>query len=262
MIIAQITDTHLASDGADARRRVSDFARVIDDINALDPAPDVIVHSGDIVHNGRPEEYAEAAAILARAKAPVYVMAGNKDDRANLLAAFSGLGYLDPESRFVDYAVDDFPVRLVMLDTSSESSNRGDFCGERLRRLSAMIDAGPDKPVAVFAHHPPFEVLVGPDRFHYDEPEALQALQEALQDSGRVISVFSGHVHRPFASQIGSIQAIVTTCVATPLRWGEYPAAMQSVPVYAIHRYDPEFGFSVETRIVADNADQMAEAAQ
>ena len=52
MIIAQISDTHLTLDAPDADRRLRDFAHTIADINALDPAPDVIVHTGDIVHNG------------------------------------------------------------------------------------------------------------------------------------------------------------------------------------------------------------------
>ena len=49
MIIAQITDTHIALDTPDAEQRILDFERVIGDINALHPSPDVIVHTGDIV---------------------------------------------------------------------------------------------------------------------------------------------------------------------------------------------------------------------
>ena len=62
MIIAQISDTHIALDTPDADQRIRDFERTIADINALDPAPDVIVHTGDIVHNGRQDEYAQAVA--------------------------------------------------------------------------------------------------------------------------------------------------------------------------------------------------------
>jgi 3',5'-cyclic-AMP phosphodiesterase len=51
MIIAQISDTHLAVDTPDADRRSHELALTIADINALDPAPDLIVHTGDIVHN-------------------------------------------------------------------------------------------------------------------------------------------------------------------------------------------------------------------
>ena len=71
MIIAQISDTHLTLDTPDANQRMRDFALTIADINALDPPPQAIVHTGDIVHNGRREEYAEAASILAAARAPV-----------------------------------------------------------------------------------------------------------------------------------------------------------------------------------------------
>src|SRR5258707_10219798 len=67
MIIAQISDTHLALDTPDANQRIRDFALTVVDINALDPAPDVIVHTGDIVHNGRQDEYAQAVATLAKA---------------------------------------------------------------------------------------------------------------------------------------------------------------------------------------------------
>ena len=99
MIIAQISDTHIALDTPDADQRIRDFERTIADINALDPAPDVIFHTGDIVHNGRPDEYAEAVRILNQAKAPVYVIPGNKDERANLRTAFSPRGYLNARFR-------------------------------------------------------------------------------------------------------------------------------------------------------------------
>ena len=128
MIIAQISDTHIALDTHDADQRIEDFERTIAALNALDPAPDVIVHTGDVVHNGRQDEYAQAVAILAGASAPVYVLAGNKDDRANLHAAFSACGYLAPDSEFIDYAIEDFPVRLIAVDTLSAGSNKGDFC--------------------------------------------------------------------------------------------------------------------------------------
>src|SRR5262249_3984382 len=113
MIIAQISDTHIELGTADADQRIADFERTIAAINGLDPAPDVVVHTGDIVHNGRQDEYARAALILEKAQMPVYVLAGNKDNRENLRAAFSGRGYLAAESDFIDYAVEMFPVRLI-----------------------------------------------------------------------------------------------------------------------------------------------------
>lgn len=250
MIIAQISDTHIALDTPDADQRLRDFALAVADINALDPAPDVVVHTGDIVHNGRQDEYAQAAAILAKARPPVYVLAGNKDNRANLRAAFSAGGYLSPHSDFIDYATEDHPVRLIALDTLSSGSNKGDFCRERVKRLIDMIDAETTKPIAVLTHHPPFEVMVGPDRIHFETREAMSELRRALQHSGRVVAVFSGHVHRAAAGDVGGIPATVVQCIATTLRGGEYPASMKRRPVYHIHRFHPVWGFATETRMV------------
>ncbi|MGA7388706.1 MAG: metallophosphoesterase [Pseudolabrys sp.] len=250
MIIAQISDTHIALDTPDADQRVQDFALTIADINALNPAPDVIVHTGDLVHNGRQDEYAQAVATLAKARAPVYVLVGNKDNRANLRAAFSACGYLAPDSEFIDYAVEDFPVRLIAVDTLSTGSNKGDFCPARARRLIDLIDAETTKPIAIFAHHPPFEVTVGPDPLHFETPEIMARLRRALQHSGRVVAVFSGHVHRAAMGQVASIPATVMPCIATTLRKGAYPAHMKRRPVYQVHRFDPVWGFATETRIV------------
>ncbi|MGB8893447.1 MAG: metallophosphoesterase [Pseudolabrys sp.] len=250
MIIAQISDTHIALDTPDADQRVQDFALTIADINALNPAPDVIVHTGDLVHNGRQDEYAQAVATLAKARAPVYVLVGNKDNRANLRAAFSACGYLAPDSEFIDYAIEDFPVRLIAVDTLSTGSNKGDFCPARARRLIDLIDAETTKPIAIFAHHPPFEVTVGPDPLHFETPEIMARLRRALQHSGRVVAVFSGHVHRAAMGQVASIPATVMPCIATTLRKGAYPAHMKRRPVYQVHRFDPVWGFATETRIV------------
>ena len=250
MIIAQISDTHLALDTPDADRRIRDFALTVADLNALDPSPDVIVHTGDIVHNGRQDEYAQAATALAKARAPVYVLAGNRDNRRNLRAAFAGCGYLAHDSDFIQYAVEHYPVRLVALDTVS-SGNKGDFCPERNRRLSELIDAETTKPIAVFTHHPPFDVTVGPERLHFETPEIMSRLRRALQRSERIAGVFSGHVHRAAEGDIGSAPATVVPCIATTLRYGEYPARMKNCPVYYIHRFDPVWGFATEARIVA-----------
>lgn len=250
MIIAQISDTHIALDTPDADQRIRDFEITIADINALDPAPDVIVHTGDIVHNGRQDEYAQATAILAQARAPVYVLVGNKDNRANLRAAFSARGYLAPDSEFIDYAIEDYPVRLIAVDTMSTNSNRGDFCCERARRLIEQIDAETTKPIAVFAHHPPFEVPVGPDPLNFETADIMARLRRALQHSGRITAVFSGHVHRGTAGRVGTIAASVVPCIATTLRKGEYAAHMKARPVYHIHRFDPVWGFATESRMV------------
>src|SRR5690349_8248739 len=249
MIVAQISDTHIALDTADAKRRLREFASTIADINSLDPAPDVIVHACDIVHNGRVDEYAQAAALLAKARAPVYVLPGNKDERVNLRDTFSTHRYFTPGHPFIDYAIEDHPVRLIALDTLSEGHGRGDFRREQVEHLIALIDAEPDKPIAVFAHHPPFEVTVGPDRFHFEDMAAMERLCGALQRVPQVVGLFCGHVHRPTTGRVGHIPAAVATSIATTLRKGDYPAEMTDRPTYLLHRFQADGRFTTETMI-------------
>ncbi|MGH8319410.1 MAG: metallophosphoesterase family protein [Steroidobacteraceae bacterium] len=250
MIIAQISDTHIALGADDADRRAADLERTLADINALDPAPDVIIHTGDVVHGGRREDYATAASLLATARAPVYVAAGNRDDRENLRHSLSRWAPAS-DSGFLDYVVEDFPVRLLALDTLSSVSNKGDFSPERARRLTALIAAETRKPVAVFMHHPPFTVRVGPDPLNFVTLEAMAILQRTLERSERVVAVFCGHVHRSTWGRIGNIPVMVAPCTATTLRKGDFPPQMAARPVYHLHRLDAAGELVTEVRIVS-----------
>ena len=260
MIVAQISDTHVVHGVPDADRRVADLERTIADIDALDPPPDVIIHTGDITHGGRPEDYARVAALFRTARTPVFVVPGNRDHRGHLRAAFAGGPCRATGTPFLDYAIEDFPVRLIAVDTVTTASNKGDFGAERVDRLLALIDADRAKPIAAFMHHPPFVVTVGPDPLNFTSPEAMHRLQHALQHSGRVIGVFCGHVHRSTGGWIGAIRAMVVPSTATTLRKGDYPSALRDRPIYHLHRYDPAFGFSTEARIVATTAEDRSAA--
>ncbi len=254
MIIAQISDTHIALDTPDADRGLRDFEVTIADINALDPAPDVIVHTGDIVHNGREDEYAAAIAALAAARAPVYVIAGNKDDRANLHAAFARGGYLAPDSGFIDYAIEDYPVRLIAIDTSAQEATRATLTPCALHASTDMIDAESHEADRGFRAPPAVRGngRTGADQFRNrrsdgEAPPGAAALRTASS------AVFSGHVHRGTSGHVGNIPATVMPSIATTMRYGTYPAEMKTRPVYHIHRFDPAWAFTTETRIVEAN---------
>lgn len=253
MIIAHISDTHIAVDLPDADRRRQNLERTIAHINDLDPQPDAIVHTGDVTQHGRPEEYRIAEAVLAKARAPFYIVPGNRDNKTNLREAFSAHGFFPAGSGFLQYAVESHPVRIFVLDTIAADSNKGDFCPERVQLLIEMADADTTRPIAAFTHHPPFDIPEGPERLHYKDYEAMGRLTAALEHSGRVAGVFSGHIHRAIAGYAGTVRASVTPCIATPLRWGTYPERMKTLPIYHLHQFQPDGGFSTQSRVVHAN---------
>ena len=248
MIIAQISDTHIDLDHPQGAVRRRDLARCVDDINRLDPLPDAVVHTGDLTNTGNPKEYEEAKKILGDLAAPLYVTAGNRDDRVALRAAFPADDYLLPESPFLQYRVDEFPVRLMVLDTLSENSNKGDYCAIRADSLRAALADDRSKPTAVFMHHPAFEVVESDYPLQFESWEAVDKISRVLNGDARVIRAFCGHTHRATGGAIGDVPVSSTPSIAVDLRLGTYPDAHQSVPLYQIHRFDAAHGVVSEMR--------------
>jgi len=240
MIIAQISDTHiLPPDDADpvSLARSGNLRRCVEDINGLDPAPDAVIHTGDMTQSGQPDEFAHAREILSQLAPPLYVTPGNRDSREGVAGAFAAEGYLPEAPAFLHYAVDGFPVRLISVDSLSSTGKKGDFCEARLAALDATLGEMPDRPTALFMHHPPFGITGVSDSFQYERREAVAGLAAVLADHAQVIRIFCGHAHRPRAAVIGAATATTTPSVAIDLRKGSYPSSMAARAVYQVHRF-------------------------
>ena len=159
MIIAQISDTHIlakSSDQAVGTSRADNLRRCITDINRQ--GVDAVVHTGDSVQSGVAEEYAHLRKILADLEAPLFLTPGNRDGQAALREAFNDLSYLPREGDFLHYVVEDYPVRLVALDSVSAGERKGVFCAQRLAWLEETLGQEPHRRTILFIHHPPFHI--------------------------------------------------------------------------------------------------------
>ena len=232
MHIIQISDSHISRDHPD---RAGELADCITYINALDNQPDVVVHTGDITQDGHAQEYALAREILDRLTAPYFVLAGNRDNRAQLIGAFGDGRHLHDGLDFVQYTVEDFPVRLVVIDTVSLDSQKGSLCARRLADVEQMLSRDTSRPALVFMHHPPFDVPVAPDPFQFEERAQAEALLAVLQRSPNVCGLHCGHVHRGYETSIGAIEATVLSCLTSDLRWDKPVAVEQGLPVLREH---------------------------
>ena len=199
MIIAQITDTHLAdAEEADPvfRARAENLRQCIVDINGLEPKPDAVIHTGDMTQHGLAAEFAHARALLAALEAPLYVTPGNRDGSKGMASAFAGDGYMKSAGAFVHYAVETHPVRLVSVDSlAADGDAKGDLCHTRLAALDATLAEAPARPTALFMHHPPFDVPSAPDPFAYQRRQAAADLAALV--SGHPAG--GPHLHRPHA---------------------------------------------------------------
>jgi len=214
-VIAQISDFHVGKAGsaieADADTSGA-LARAVDHLNHLDPRPDAVLCSGDLVDAGSAEEYGRLRAILDRLAPPFYVIPGNHDDRDELRRAMADRGYL-PDRGFLHYVVDLGELRVVALDTLLPGAPSGRLCSERLAWLDARLAERPDRPTIVVQHHPPFATGIGGmDAMGLDGADREREIVARHRQVERIVC---GHVHRNIVRRVGS--TIAMTCASTTL---------------------------------------------
>jgi 3',5'-cyclic AMP phosphodiesterase CpdA len=248
MLIAQISDTHIDLEGPNRAARLGYLERCVASINRLDPLPDAVIHTGDLSQNGKPAEYEAAKRLLGALRRPLHVGAGNRDDRAALRVAFPAGRDLLPGMPFVQYSVDDHPVRLIAVDTLCDGSNKGDFCQVRADSLQAALAEETAKPTVVFMHHPPFVVHESDYPVQFASWDGVERMGRALAGQRHVIGMFCGHTHRNVAGAVGGVPVTSMPSVAVDLRLGQYPASFEGLPIYKLHRVDAARGVVSEIR--------------
>src|SRR4051794_7448465 len=114
--IAQISDLHVVAPGHRLAGVIDTpgYARAaIDHLNRLDPQPDAVLATGDLVEGGSLAEYQHLRDIVAPLRAPLWLLPGNHDDRSALREAFPDRAEL-AGAGFIGFVIEG-PVRVVCL---------------------------------------------------------------------------------------------------------------------------------------------------
>ena len=242
MLVAQITDIHLGFEpdtpGEFNRQRLdAALAALI----ALDPRPDLMLATGDLVDRGDIDSYRRLREAFSGLPFPVYFALGNHDIRRNFAQVFPETALHDG---FLQYVIETGPLRLVVLDTLQEGRHGGSFCERRAQWLRETLDAAPDRKTLIVQHHPPVEVGIVWMNTDPAEPW-VHRLAECLRGRQNVIGLVCGHVHRAIVTRWAD--AIVATCPSTapqvalelqpidPARPDGRPLIVADPPAYALH---------------------------
>jgi 3',5'-cyclic-AMP phosphodiesterase len=154
--------------------------------------------------------------LLAPSPAPVFVLAGNHDDRDGLREYFALQGPTGSVGEPFRYTVSIDGLRLVVCDTILPGREEGSLDDERRAWLAEQLAADPTTPTVVAMHHPP--LLTGLEAL--DEiglpPEDRLALGDLLAANPHVRRVVAGHVHRGAFDVLGGCG--VFTCPSTHLQ--------------------------------------------
>ncbi len=210
-LLAQISDLHIKLPGKLSYKVVDCagmLARCVEEILRLPQRPDALAITGDLVDFGRRDEYEHLRELLAPLPMPYYLIPGNHDERGALRAAFPEHAYLRQWEPYIQYAIDDWPVRIVALDTVIPKESGGRLDKERLDWLQTTLNAKADQPTIVIMHHPPFDTLIG----HMDRIglEGKKELEQVIARHPQVERVLCGHLHRVIQFRFGG--TIAMTC--------------------------------------------------
>lgn len=233
MLIAQISDSHIAVPASSGSDRAGDLQRCVESINGLAPQPDLVVHSGDVAHYGKPAEYADAARILDGLRAQLCVIPGNRDDRRAFRAAFANRLPENCHGEFIQYAIAREQVCAIMLDTVSTQSNKGRMCKARLGHFDEMLNDAGGRAVVVFMHHPLFEIADAPEPFQFEDRSNRDDFSGIVSRHRNVQHIYCGHSHQTASGKIAGIDASTIPSIAVDLRKGR-PAAMREAIVTLI----------------------------
>ncbi|MDQ0569983.1 Icc protein [Variovorax paradoxus] len=213
MLIAQLSDPHIRPEGvlyqgvADSNRM---FSEALAHVHALDRRPDLLLITGDLVDEGRPEEYAMVRELLSASLIPFLVIPGNHDHRENFRAAFHDHPYL-PADGALHWCIDDHPVRFIGLDSCPTGKHHGHIDAQGLAWLARVLAQDTSKPTLLMLHHPPFmSGIPYMDMYRYME---VQQLEGVVRAAPNIELVLCGHVHRTMLRRWAG--TIVCSCPST-----------------------------------------------
>ena len=247
MIIVQMSDPHLVPMGRLYKGLVDSnalFAAALRHLASLDPQPDLVLLTGDIVDEGGAEDYETARLMLAEIGPPLLVLPGNHDEREAFRRCFADHPYL-PQSGPLHFVRDDLgPVRIIGLDVTVPGQHHGLVDAAAADWLEAALARDPERPTLVMMHQPPFSTGVPYlDDYLCRDGHRLAAV---LRRYPAVERVLCGHVHRfmtlRFAGTLLCTAPSTATSIVLAIRPDARPASCLEPPGFLLHRWDDGTG--------------------
>lgn len=207
--VAQLTDTHLFADPQAAIYGVNtreSLQAVIDHARTHLPALDMLLVTGDLVHDETEQGYRALRELIDSAQVPAYYLPGNHDDPTMMQAILpnspdQGITVVDRDNWFV-----------VLLDSSIRGKVEGELSPATLEKLTEYLRKNSHKHVFIALHHHVIDIQSAwLDSLNLRNNEQFL---ELLKDFHNVKVILNGHIHQELDSQVNGLRFLGTpsTC--------------------------------------------------
>jgi Icc protein len=214
----QISDSHLGFARNPNKNVAATLKQTIARINALPEAPAFVLHTGDITHLAKPEEFDACAELLKEARTgAVFFVPGehdfDTDGNQEYLRRYGkgtmGSGWYSFDSQGVHF------IGLVNVATSKSGSKDGGLGvigPDQLRWLQRDVAGLSDStPIVVFAHVPLWSVY---EKWGWATQDSEQAL--AMLKRFGSLTVLNGHIHQVMQKVEGKVTFHTARSTAFP----------------------------------------------
>jgi 3',5'-cyclic-AMP phosphodiesterase len=211
---AQISDSHMGFNKPANTDVVGTLKAAVDKINALPSAPEFLLHTGDITHLSKPEEFDTVDQILKSASTQdVFYVPGEHD-----VTDGDGKEYLGRHGKNTQgsgwYSFDKKGVHFVGLVNvmNLKAGGLGSLGPDQLDWIKKDLEPlKSSTPVVVFAHIPLWSVF---PEWGWGTDDSAQAL--ALLKRFGSVTVLNGHIHQTMQKVEGSVTFHTAASTAFP----------------------------------------------
>ena len=241
-VVAHLSDPHLL---ADARLygvvdTEAGLERALARLGAVDPAPQVLVFTGDLADRAEPDAYRRLREIVEPAAqemgAEVVWTMGNHDEREPYARGLFGEAGDRPQDRV--HEVDG--LRVVALDTSVPGYHHGTLEDEQLEWLADVLSTPAPHGTLLAMHHPPvpLPMLRLAELIELLDQDRLAAVVEGTDVRG----ILAGHLHFSTWSTFAGVPVSVAgaSCYTTdPAPVGPLVSGVDAHQSFTmVHAYD------------------------
>jgi 3',5'-cyclic AMP phosphodiesterase CpdA len=206
----QISDSHIGFHQAANPDVTATLQSTIAAINALPNQPAFVIHTGDVTHLSKPDQFDTAKQLLGTLKAPLVVLPGEHDVLVSP-AAFRDA--FPPKNGTTGwFSWDQGGVHYVALVNVFDFEQMGLLGSEQLAWLERDLAALPaSRPVVVFAHVPLYALY---PQWGWTTGDGAKAL--ALLRLFDAVTVLNGHIHQVIEHTEGNIRFATANATAYP----------------------------------------------